>query len=155
MILEIGRDYDFKNENIKVLIYTQEKSLQDILIILFESVGIINDVNLSHEASVYISTDIDKLNDLAAKTDCFKYIFTVRPLSSNSHEVDSINSDKIITLKDQLAEKYESTKKVEDNFYSEIKLLNNNWIEASYVYIDSLISVEKVFTVMLRSLRLN
>lgn len=152
-ILEIGRNYDFKNKKIKVLIYTQEKSLQDILTILFESVGIINDANLSHEASVYISTDIDKLNDLATKTDCFKFIFTVRPLSSKSHEINSNNSEKIMALKHQLSEKYEPIDTIEDNFYADIKLLNNYWKEASYVYIDSLVSIEKVFTVMLRSLR--
>ena len=153
-ILNYHRSYKERNEDIKILVYTQEEALKDILIILFESAGIKYDHTLNEKASACISTNVDMLNHLAESVDSFKFVFTVKPISNRPFTVSSEQAENIKMLKKELSEKIEQVHSREDNLFSDVKLLNQEWLEATYVYINSMISIEQVFLLMISSLRL-
>lgn len=152
-ILHFHREYKESDETIKTLVYVQEDALKEILIILFESAGMIFDNTLSEQNAVFISTDIEKLNQLSSSVQCNKYVFVVEPLQNRSFNVSEEETQNINMLKDQLSDKYEFQKKKDDNLITNLRLLNEEWSEASYVFITSLMSIEQIFMIMIKSLK--
>lgn len=139
--------------DIRILTYVRDEGLKELLITLFSIVGFEIDDNLEKDSTVCVSTDIDRLNKLADTHDTFKFVVT---MAQNNNAATKFTSDEnrlIQSIKNDLSTKYSLKHSREDTLLDAFKLLNDEWLDANFVYLQSLMSVEQVFALMISSMK--
>lgn len=154
-IIDFHKVHGDKSKDIKILVYVQDEALKDLLIILFDAVHITQDITLEKNPSVCVSTDIALLNELSESVECFKFVLAVKPYTKKAIKVDKRDEKNIKVLKNDIANRFNllHSRSKEDNFFLELKMLNQEWLQASYVYIQGIINIEQVFSQMIKSIR--
>lgn len=152
-IIRTHRDHKQYVSDIRILVYTQDEGLKDLLIALFSIAGFENDETLSSDLSVCVSNNIDLLNKLTDLHDSYKFIVTMSAIKNVPLRLDKSQRQDIDKIKKELSDKFNYTHDKEEHLLDVINVLNAEWLDANFVYMPSLISAEQVFQLMISSMR--
>jgi hypothetical protein len=156
-ILNLYRTSSLDGDDLKILIYISDEVLIKLFIVMFEAIGIKYDSKLAEKASVFISNNIDELNNVSEQVDCFKLIIIHKQLQKNDTIVqikDKSIRNRIIGYKTVLHEDMNKSPYSID-YFKDVSLLNKKWLNASYVYLDAVFNIEQVFKKILFNYTLN
>ena len=149
---------DLKNDReaikkMKILGFVLDENIGEIITMLFESLGFIKDSKLESNLSIYLSSNVEELNNHDVLDDVFACVFIFKKLKSPfKYDLDSEQRIHITELKEELMKEYPNKTKHDDIFY-DVKKLNKNWVDTQYIYISNILSIESIITSLVRDVK--
>lgn len=152
-IFEIYNQYKSDSSELRILVYTQDEELKYLLIALFSYIGIKQDEELKNDISVCVSNDINLLNQLTKAHDCYKFVITMNTTTYRKIRLDEAQKVEFKEKINLLSQKYPLLENKEKNLINDLMSLDSEWLTANFVYLPYLMSIEKVFCMILDSAR--
>lgn len=153
-IIQLNRQHKEYISDVRILVYVEDDGLKELLIALFSMAGFENDEALHKDSSVCVSSNAKLLSELSNMYDCFKFVVSMSPVNNATIKLENDEKRVVNEIKSQLSSTYKITHSKEDRLFESIKMLGDEWLDANFVYMSSLMSVEQVFSLMISSMRI-
>ena len=141
------------NQDIRIIMYAVDRELCEILKIFFISAGFVFSESLSDSKTFFISSNIEKITSLSYQFDAIKLIFVLNKSKSRKFNYDKKFKEDVEKSEDCLKNIAPIEKDSEIELFESFKFFNDQWLNASFVYIPSVLSIQRITTDVLKSLR--